>query len=204
MRALKAVVVFVDWFFAIAAGIFALMWIITGFFKSGTTWPVSGDGVAVLIIIVVAFVLVVLNALLAADVLARAFGVSYLKLEGAGGRVNVSVRALQEALERAVKDIAEVTAARVRIQAPRKKGRPVIIHSFVNLKGSVVYHSISRSIINVMESSFSDIVSEGTPVECHVFWEKIRQDAPAVSQAAPPSESLRPRFPVEQEQESKE
>jgi hypothetical protein len=150
------------------------------------------------VVVLVGLVLVILNLALLWNFFARIFGMEYLRLDSARGRTSVSVKALEEALERSVHSIAEVTAARVRVSPPSKKGKPVVLRAYVSLRGSVVYHSISRSIMNVLEATFNDVVSESMTVQCHVYWEKIRQDKGAGASA--PSGPLRPQFPVDEEQ----
>lgn len=202
MRFMRPVALVVNWAVVITLGLFAIGLVLNDLLGIFVV-PFNLAGRTMIIFVVGGTVLVALNVLLLWDVISRIFGDAYLKLEGGSGRINVSVKAIQDTLERALRDMAEVTAANVRVQAPKKKGRPVVISAHVNLKGNVVYHSISRAIIGVLESTFSNIVSEGAPVECHVFWEKIRQDRGASRPAAEPAASLRPRFPVEEEKEAK-
>lgn len=201
MSVLKKIAHFINWAVVLLLGASAVVWCVWGFIRpvplafSFQELPVR----SAIIAIVAGVVLIVLETVLVWDFLSRVFGMEYLRLEGGTGRVSVSIRALQDALERAVKGIAEVSAARVRISPPARKDKPVVIKTYVSLRGAIVYHSISRSIMNVLETTFNDIVSEGVPVHCQVYWEKIRQDT-TISARKEPSESLRPRFPVEEEQ----
>jgi len=205
MSVLKKIAHFVNWAVVLVLGAAAVVWCIWGVVSpTPLIMPVADLTVRTAVIIIAAGgVLIALNIVLVWDFLSRAFGMDYLRLESSGGRVSVSVKALQDALERAVKGIAEVSAARVRVSPPARKGKPVVIKAYVSLRGTIVYHSISRAIMNVLETTFNDIVSEDVPVRCQVFWEKIRKEAAAPPAGKEPSESLRPRFPVEEEQEQK-
>ena len=200
MRFLRRVALLVDWALALLVGASAAVW---GIWATISPVPVAvpytqAGRTSTAVIALAGLVVVALNLVLLWGVLSRVFGMEYLKLDSARGRISVSVRALEEALERAVHTIAEVTAARIRVSPPASKGKPVVLKAFVSLRGSVVYHSISRSIMNVLEATFNDIVSQSMPVQCHVYWEKIRQDKGAA--ASPPAESMRPQFPVDEEQ----
>jgi len=202
MSVLKKIAHFVNWAVVLALGAAAVVWCIWGLVSPAPLiMPLADLTVRTAVIIMAAGgVLIALNIVLVWDFLSRAFGMDYLRLESG---VSVSLKALQDALERAVKDIAEVSAARVRVSPPARKGKPVVIKAYVSLRGTIVYHSISRAIMNALETTFYDIVSEGVPVRCQVFWEKIRKEAAAPPAGKEPSESLRPRFPVEEEQEHK-
>lgn len=205
MSVLKKVAHFVNWAVVLLLGASAVVWSVWGVIQPAPVAFSFQDLTvrATISVIVVGLVLVALEIVLVWDFLSKAFGMEYLRLEGGTGGVSVSIRALQDALERAVKGIAEVSSARVRISPPGRKGRPVVIKAYVSLRGAIVYHSISRSIMNVLDTTFNDIVSEGVPVHCQVYWEKIRQDTMTPT-GKEPSESLRPRFPVEEEQKKEQ
>lgn len=200
MRILRSVALVVNWAVAILAGGFALGWPMWGFITGDRVTMLSDRALAV--IMVSGLIVIALNIMLLWRFLGRAFGGNYLRLEGAGGRINVSIKALENEFERSLGEIPEVTRARVRVFAPTRKGKPVVIRAHVNLRGSVVYHSISRAIIGVLESRFSETVSESTPVECHVFWEKIRQEHGPSPDEQATGETLRPQFPVGEQPEA--
>ena len=175
MRVLKSITLFLDWLVGLVLGASVVVWTVWGV-VSPSDLAFHFPAVATLrgiLLLAAGTLLLALNIMLVWGFLTRMFGMEYLQLDSG---VNVSVRALQDALERAVLDIAEVSGARVKITPPARKGKSVILEAYVSLKGHVVYHSISKSIINCLERTFDDIVSEGAPVKCSVFWEKIRQD----------------------------
>ncbi len=201
MGVLRKVAHFLNWAVTLLLGAAAVVWCAWALVSPApVVVPIWELSVRTSVVFILAgALLVTLNTVLIWDFLSNAFGLKYLKLDG--GRVSVSVKALQDALERAVKGIPEVSAARVSVSPPARRGRPVLIKAYVSLRGSIVYHSISSSVMSVLENTFSDIVSEGSPVRCQVYWEKIRQDNTAAPSGTGYAEGLRPRFPVEVEEE---
>lgn len=203
MKVLKAIAIILDWAVALFLGASAVIWAIwTKIHPVALNVDLSETSLGGLVLIIVAgAVLVALNVVLFWGFMTRVCGMEYLRLESSGGSVSVSVKAVEEALRRSVLEIAEVSEVRVRVTPPARKGKAVVVKTYVSLRGSVVYHSISRSIIGILESTFSDIVSEAAPVQCHVYWEKIRREGGPAQ--AHPTESLRPRFPVGEEPEAR-
>ncbi len=204
MKALRAIAIAVDWAVGLFLGVSAVVWGVWAKFDPTTmNVNLSDTSIGALAIIIAGgAVLAALNVVLLWGFMTRLCGMEYLRLESSGGSVSVSVKAVEEALRRSVLEIAEVSGVRVRVTPPTRKGKAVVVKTYVSLRGSVVYHSISRSIIGVLESTFSDIVSEAAPVKCHVYWEKIRREGGSSGQAQP-AESLRPRFPVGEEPEAR-
>jgi len=205
MRILRHIALVVDWLFGVALGFAALLWVYVSLFGGMSTAGVTVTqltlhgwhlGLAVLI----GCGLLILNLAVVFDLATTYLFPPYLRLQTAGARVSVSVRAIQGALKRAVLALEEVSGVRVRIHAPRKVGRAVVIEAYVTLESGVVYRDVSRSIINAMETKFGDIVGPGVPVECHVYWEKIkREDGKGGGAKASRYEVIRPQFPVEEE-----
>jgi hypothetical protein len=202
MRLLKTIAIVVDWAIAVAFSISGLVYVLAHFFREsladvlpGTPFLLHGWGLAAMAL--AALAVLAINAAVAYCAIRAALGADYLKLHSDDGRVNVSVRALREALEGALMAVHEISEAHVVVAAPGKPGKPVIIRAHVSLSEGVVYHSISRGIISILESKFGDVVSPGTPVECHVYWDKIRNDNPRLTARRQMlAEGLRPQFPV--------
>jgi hypothetical protein len=202
MRLLKSATYFIDWLIALAASASAVTWCVYGWVEPV---PLAFEKPVLfsrwfVIVLVAALVVLALNVILLWEKITGLFGVDYLRLESSKGEISVSVRALQDALERAVRGISEVTGVRVKVCPTGQRAKSVVIKAYVSLRGSVVYHNISRAIVSVLETTFNDIVSDGVDVKCQVFWEKIRQERSTAPASREPAESLRPRFPVEEDQ----
>lgn len=205
MKVLRKIALFVDWTLAVALGLGVLVFVFQSVMGNDPLLDLQPKYVAlrgwyISIATLAGCGLLLLNLAVVLDIIAPKLWSEYLKLETEHGTVRVAIKAVQDALTRSITALEEVSGARVLVAAPGKPGRPVVIRAYVALRESVVYHSISRGIIDVLESKFSDIVSEGTPVECHVYWEKIKHDASRQSSLRQemPVDDLRPRFPVDQ------
>jgi hypothetical protein len=205
MRIVKYIALAIDWVLAVAIGAaVALVWLLAGVFKH----PAAAKMVADLdlnawdnaSIVCFGLGLLVLNVVVLIDLVANSWYPSYLRLNTPAGRVNVSTRAIEDALRRVVMGVDGVDAARVRVSAPAKRGRPVSVRTHITMRGGVVYHDVSRAIVSAVESRFSDIVGAGIALECHVYWEKIKaESAGPQAPETPVYDTLRPQFPVEED-----
>jgi hypothetical protein len=144
-----------------------------------------------------ALLVLALNAAAAWDWARSVFWPEYLRLDTMSGRVSVSVRAVEQALKRAVLDLDEVSDASVSVTPPGKPGKPVEVRAYVAIKETVIYQSVSRGILDVLETRFGEIVGAGVAVSCRVFWQKITYDGSrAPRRRGAPAESMMPQFPV--------
>ena len=207
MRIVRYVAIVIDWLLAVALGAaVALVWLLADVFKHPAatklaanlglnTWDYAS-------IVLFGLGLLVLNVVVLVDLVANSWYPSYLRLNTPTGRVNVSTRAIEDALRRVVMNVDGVDAVRVRVSAPSKPGRPVSVRTHVTMRGGVVYHDVSRAIVAAVEYKFSDIVGAGIPLECHVYWEKIKAESAAPQPPETPVyEALRPQFPIEEDEQ---
>ncbi len=203
MRILRQIAVVFDWVLAVTVAFVALLWggasvfgretFVQRFFAAFGFFDYLG-------VMFFGVCLLVLNVAIVAELVARMRGLSYLQLDTPGGKVNVSLRAMQDALRRAVQAIEGVGAATIRVTAPSRAGRPVVVRAYLTLSGGEMHRDVSRNIVSAMEMKFNDIVGASIPLECHVYWEKIKDKSKAAVAGRPGEyEVLRPQFPVDED-----
>jgi len=200
MKILRTVALVADWIVGIAAGIAGVVWGFAGAFGYSLVSETGGAGVTgreYAAAIVVGAALAALNVIVVIDLVKSFYWAPYLVVESGGARMNISTRAIQDALRRAVLALDEVSSAHVRVLSPRKGGKAVLANAYVALKDNVVYHDISRSITSAMEGKFSEIVGGAISVECHIYWEKIKHGSKPPSERKKPFEVVRPQWPVD-------
>lgn len=206
MRIMRYVALAIDWIIAIVvAGGVLVAWTLATLFRyqpamdflsqfSFTNWDYAG-------LILGSLGLLVLNILVVVDLVYKLCCPSYLRTQTPSGTVSISIRAIQDALRRAVLAVDGISSVRVAVTAPAKRGRPAVARAYVSLKGGISYRDVSANITTALEYKFADIVGSGIPLECRLYWEKIRLDSSRETVAPTPQyESVRPQFPVEEEE----
>jgi hypothetical protein len=205
MKIARRIALVVDWVLAVALSIATILFVLAHFFKEALAaalpeTPFLLHGWGLVIMLLAGAAVLALNVVAAWDVIRVLLGWEYLELPAETGSVNVSVRAVREALEGALRLVDQVSGARVAVAPPTKPGRPVIVRAYVDLNETVIYHSISRSLIDILKARFRDVAGS-MPVECQVYWLKIKNDNPrlAAIRQQLPVRDMRPQFPVEEE-----
>lgn len=206
MRIMRYVALAIDWMIAIVVpGGILLFWLLATFFKYSpavnflskfelTGWDCAG-------LVLGSIGVLVLNVLVVIDLVLKVCCPTYIRTETPAGMVSISIRAIQDALRRSVLAVDGVSSVRVSVSAPAKRGKPAIARAYVTLKGGISYRDVSAAIAGALEYKFADIVGSSIPLECRLYWEKIKTDASAAAAApAPQYESVRPQFPVEDDE----
>ncbi len=206
MRVLRYIALAVDALVAVLLGGGAvLLW----FMASVVDHPAAAQWVAALklntydyaAMTLFGFGLLGLNLSVAIDVIKELCCPAYLKLRTPNGQVSVSTKAIEDALRAVALAVEGVDTARVRVSAPLRAKRPVVVRARVTLWGGIFYHDVSRAVAEAMEYKFADIVGKGVPLECHVYWEKIKAEGAKPEAAKPKYGAVRPQFPVETEED---
>jgi hypothetical protein len=207
MKILRTIGLIVDWVLGFAFALGAIVWGAA----SVVTHQMAAEPLATLrlaqlngwdygAVMFLGIAVAVLNVAVVVDLVMDICCPTYLRLQTDRGQISVSTRVIQDAIKRAVVALDEVAAAKIRVVAPRRVGRPVTVRAHVTLRGGIVYHDVSQTIMSVIESQFGEIVSVGMPVKCQVFWEGVRRGPGEGPSAKPPQYgAVRPVFPVEED-----
>jgi len=206
MKILRTIGLIVDWVLGVAVALGGIVWGASSIVGRGiAAEPLATLNLSQLngwdygAVMFLGIAVAVLNVAVVADLVRDICCPTYLRLETGRGQMSVSTRMIRDAIKRAVVALDEVAAAKIRVVAPRRVGRPVTVKAHVTLRGGIVYHDVSETIMSVIESQFGEIVSVGMPVKCQVFWEGVRREPGQAPSAKPPQHgAVRPVFPVEE------
>jgi len=145
-------------------------------------------------------VLMALNVVVPVLSAARVFRSGYLVFETEGGRLRVSIAAIEEALVRAARTLPEVADIRIRMVAHHGAEKPLGIVVRAILWEVPDLRAVELKLRRVLNDRFSEILPGEQPLRCEITVEKFRVEKSkgpkGPDQEQPTVDSFRPKYPL--------